>query len=74
MATTLRLDEDLAATVERARQLAAATGELLARDAPPFRSPIPPQVGAAVGELLRDGTYADAVARVAAHDPDLADQ
>jgi hypothetical protein len=40
----------------------------------PFETAISPEVGAAIGSLLRDGTYAATVARVVADDPDLADQ
>lgn len=71
--TKLRLDPDLAATVERARQRALATGELPAAEGSQVKLRIPPEVGAAIGGLLRDGTYAEAVARVAAEDPDLAE-
>lgn len=74
MVTKLRLDPDLAATVERARQRAAEVGELPRGDGLPLDLRIPPEVGAVIGRLLRDGTYAEAVARVIADDPDLADQ
>ena len=74
MATTLRLDPELAAVVERARRRAEEMGELPRGPFPPFESTIPPDVAEIILELLRDGTYADAVARVAAEDPELADQ
>lgn len=74
VATKLRLEPDLAATVERARQRAAEFGELRPADGSLLQLQIPPEVGAVIGQLLRDGTYAEAVARVVADDPDLADQ
>lgn len=74
VATKLRLDPDLAAAVERARGLAAESGELTPGRGEPFETRIGPEVGEVIGELLRDGTYADAVARVVADDPELADQ
>ncbi len=74
MATKLRLHPGLAAAVERARRLAAESGELTAGKGVPFETRIPPEVGEVIGELLRDGTYAEAVARVVADDPELADQ
>ncbi len=73
VATKLRLEPDLAATVERARKRAADFGELTSGQGAPSQLRIPPEVGVVVGRLLRDGTYAQAVARVVADDPDLAD-
>ena len=74
MAATLRLDPDLAAAVDRARKLAEDAGELSPSRGGSFESRIPPEVGSAIVELLRDGTYAATVARVVADDPDLADK
>lgn len=74
MAMRLRLDPELAAAVEQARRLASEAGELTPGGGAPFETVISPEVGAAIGSLLRDGTYAAAVARVIADDPDLADQ
>jgi hypothetical protein len=54
-------------------RLTRSSGELQARPGP-YRSPVPPEAADAVLELLRDGTYAAAVARVVAEDPDLADE
>jgi hypothetical protein len=73
VATNLRLDPELAAVVERARKRAAAAGELT-----PARGELGPTLRPEVGELilqlLRDGTYAKAVERIVAEDPELADQ
>lgn len=74
MATKPRFDRDLAAAVERARHRVTEAGELSPGGGAPFQSRIPPEVGAAVGELLRNGTYAEAIARIAGDDPDLTDQ
>jgi len=74
VATKLRLDQDLEATVERARRRAAEVGELSPGDGSPVELRIPPAVGVVIGGLLRDGTYAEAVERVIAADPDLADE
>jgi hypothetical protein len=59
--------------VVRARQAAEAAGELRPPEPGPCRSPLPPEAAEAILELLRDGTYAAAVARVVAEDPELAD-
>jgi hypothetical protein len=74
MATKLRLDPELAAVVERARRRAEEMGEVPRGPFPRFESKIPPEVAEVILEMLRDGTYAEAVARVAADDPELADQ
>lgn len=74
MVTKLRLDPELAAVVERARRRAEEMGELPHKPFPPFESKIPPELAEVILELLRDGTYAEAVARIAADDPELADQ
>lgn len=74
MATTLRLDPDLAAVVERARRRAVEMGELPRGPFAPHESKIPAEVADVILGLLRDGTYAEAVARIAAEDPELADQ
>jgi hypothetical protein len=60
--------------VERARRAAEAAGELRPPAAGPLRSTIPAEAREAIIGLLRDGTYAAAVARIGADDPDLADQ
>jgi hypothetical protein len=59
--------------VARARRRVAETGELERSRPGRYRSPVPPEVANAVLELLRDGTYAAAVASVVADDPDLGD-
>jgi hypothetical protein len=68
------LNAELDEVVARARRRVAETGELRRSGAGPYRSQVPPEVADAVLELLRDGTYAAAVARVVADDPDLGDQ
>ncbi|MGI9118988.1 MAG: hypothetical protein ACR2G7_02470 [Acidimicrobiales bacterium] len=74
MTTKLRLEPDLAGTVERARRRAVDGGELpRPNDRSASQLQILPQVGAVIAQLLSDGTYNDAVARVVADDPDLAD-
>ena len=58
--------------MQRARERAAQAGEL----APPaggLELAVPTDVGAVILELLRDGTYAAALARVTAGDPDISD-
>lgn len=70
----IELSPELREIVARARRAAETAGELRPPGAGPLRSPIPVEARAAIMELLRDGTYAAAVARVAAEDPDLADQ
>jgi hypothetical protein len=72
VATNLRLDPELAAVVERARQRAAAAGELTPARGLPGPA-MRPEVGEVILELLRDGTYAKAVARIVAEDTELAD-
>ena len=74
VSTKLRLEPELAASVERARQRAAETGELTPAQGSSAPPKLPPEVARVIGSLLRDGTYAEAVARVVALEPDLADQ
>lgn len=74
MATKLRLDPDLAAVVERARRRAVEMGEWPRGPFPSYEPKLSAEVADAIMELLRDGTYAEAVARIAAEDPELADQ
>ncbi len=74
VATALRLDPDLAAVVERARWRAVELGELPRGSLPPYESKIATEVADVILRMLRDGTYAEAVARIAAEDPELADQ
>jgi len=70
MATRPRLDPRLTAAVERARQEAALAGELTP-PAEAFEACVPAEVGVVIHELLRDGTYAAAVARVTTDPRDL---
>jgi hypothetical protein len=70
----LELNPELDEVVARARRRVAETGELARSRSGRDRSPVPPEVADAVLELLRDGTYAAAVASVVADDPDLGDQ
>ena len=70
----IELSPELGRVVERARQAAEAAGELRPPAPGPLQSTIPVEAREAIVGLLRDGTYAAAVARVAAEDPDLADQ
>jgi hypothetical protein len=72
MATKLHLDPELAGVVERARRRAEEMGELPRGPFPPFESKIPPQAADVLVEWLRDGSYEEAVARIAEEDPDLA--
>ena len=62
---------ELDAVVARVRRHAAETGELGRYRSGRYRSQVPPEVADAVLELLRDGTYAAAVASIVADDPDL---
>jgi hypothetical protein len=68
------LSPELRRVVEQARQAAEAVGELRPPAAGPLRSTIPVEAREAIIGLLPDGTYAAAVARIAAEDPTLADQ
>jgi hypothetical protein len=70
----IEFDPELREVVARARRAAEDAGELRPPGTGPLRSSIPPEARAAVMEWLRDGGYAAAVARIAAEDPDLADQ
>jgi hypothetical protein len=70
----LHLDSELADVVERARRLAAKTGEWPREAIQPFGSTIPTEAADVMSAWLRDGGYDEAVARVAAEDPDLATQ
>jgi hypothetical protein len=68
------LDPELRELVARARRRAEEAGELRPPSHGPIRSSISPEAQAVIMEWLRDGGYAEAVARIAAEDPDLADQ
>ena len=70
----VELSAELRRVVERARQAAAAVGELRPPAAGSLRSTIPVDAREAIVSLLHDGTYGAVVARIAAEDPALADQ
>lgn len=74
MATELRLDQELADVVQRGRRRAREAGELPRGPFPHYEPPIPPEAAAAVSDWLRDGGYDEAIARIVAEDPDLANQ
>jgi hypothetical protein len=66
--------DDFAAVVARIRQEVVAAGEDKAPVPGGYVSPLGAEERTAIMRLLRDGTYARAAARIAAADPDLADQ
>lgn len=75
MARKLNLDPDLQAVVERAREQARASGELL--DGParvPPSAGLSPEARAALAEWVASGDYDRAVAEIVADDPDLQTQ
>jgi hypothetical protein len=75
MATELHLDPELAEVVERGRTLLAEMGVWPSRaPARPQAPTIPPEAAKALLDWKRDGGYDEAVARIGAEDPDLADQ
>lgn len=72
-ANPVELSPELRGAIERARQSFMNDGSLeRPKSAPPLPE-MPPEVRAAVEALIADGTYAKAVAEVAAEDPELAD-
>lgn len=74
MATQVKLDPELQAVVERAREMARERGEL--RDAPwtPPSDPLPAEAREALRDWVDSGDYDRAVAELLADDPDLATQ
>jgi hypothetical protein len=75
MATELNLDPELAEVVERGRKLLAEMGVWPSRaPARPQAPTIPPEAAKALLDWKRDGGYDEAVARIGAENPDLADQ
>jgi hypothetical protein len=70
----LELDDDLGAVVARARRRMVAAGMDKAPVVGVYRSPLGQEERDAILNLLRDGTYRRTVERIAAADPDLADQ
>jgi len=65
---------DLETVVARARQLAIESGELLPADTPSYRAQVAEDVREFVLSIVRDGTYAAAIAELGRQDPDLANQ
>ena len=72
MATKLYLDPELAAIVDQARRRAAEAGELRPPRIGPYESTLPPEAREIVTSWLRDGGYDEAIAAIAADDPELA--
>lgn len=72
MATQLRIDPELQAIVERAREQARRKGEL--RDEPwaPDHEPLPADARAVLRDWVTSGDYDRAVSAIVANDPDLA--
>ena len=68
------LDPELRELVDRARRAAEEAGEMHPPGRGPLSSSMSPEAQAVILEWLRDGGYAEAVARIASEDPDLADQ
>jgi len=66
------LPAELEAAVERARELAARTGELRPVVTGSFGALVPDELAHFVEQILSDGTYARAVERIGREDPDLA--
>jgi hypothetical protein len=74
VSTELHLDPSFAKVVKEARALARQLGEW---EDGPFHgvpSPLSPEARRAVAQWLVDGSYDEAVAAIAATDPDLATQ
>jgi hypothetical protein len=66
--------EDLKAFVAQARRRAADAGELLPDEVHAYQAEVDDDVREFILSILRDGTYAAAVAELARLDPDLATQ
>jgi hypothetical protein len=74
VAIRLEVESDLSDVVERTRQQLHEAGEDRAAVAGVYDPGLAPAASDAILGLLRDGTYHRAAARIAAVDPDLADQ
>ena len=71
----VHLDPALAGAVARARARAEATGELRASGSGSgFSPPLSPAACQVIEEWIGSGGYREAVTRVVADDPDLADE
>lgn len=73
MALESRLGPHFAAVVERARRRAVGLGEVPARQGS-FEPTVPEDARAVIAEWLWDGGYEEALAEIAAEDPDLTNQ
>lgn len=67
-------EDDFEAVVARARRAAELAGELRPPVIGPYDSPLNADERPFLLGLIRDGTYARAVAVIAAEDPDLASE
>lgn len=70
----ISVSPELEEAIARARRQAEAAGELGRRRPVRPREPLPPEVRAFFRRILDDGSYAEAVARLGAEDPEIADQ
>jgi hypothetical protein len=68
------LGGDLATVVARARRQAAEAGERLPAGAAAYDAEVEDDVREFLLSILRDGSYAAAVAELTRHDPELATQ
>jgi hypothetical protein len=73
VALEFQLDPHFAAVVERARRRAVGLGDVPARQGT-FEPTVPEEARAVIAEWVRDGGYEEALAEIAAEDPDLANQ
>jgi hypothetical protein len=69
---TRKLPPEVEAAVSRARALAEANGELPASHPGVGLPEMPPEAVSFVKRVLTDGSYAEAVRRLGAEDPDIA--
>lgn len=74
MANRLSMSPELSEAIDRARRGAREASELIDPPTEPFRSPLSPEVQAALREWRDSGDFDRALAEVIADDPDLADQ
>ncbi len=74
MATQLKLDPELQARVERAREQASERGELLDGPGTPPSDGLSPTARTVLADWVASGEYDRAVAEIVMDDPDLATQ